>query len=198
MKLNSTKKLPMNGPRVRTVLMIAAALVVGSTATAGAEAAAQLLTGKQIKNESITGKDVRNGSLTRDDFSGSIAGPRGPAGPEGPEGAQGPAGPKGATGATGAPGAQGPQGPQGPVGGVSGLEYVVAGETVQGGSAAAWAVACPGDKKVLGGGISRQVPANLSIRESAPMDGGIGWWVEAKNTGSSQMGIFGWAVCANN
>lgn len=59
------------------------ALVVVSGAPA---AAAQLITGKQIKNNSITGKDVRNKSLTPKDFRGSV---RGPTGAQGAQGAQG-------------------------------------------------------------------------------------------------------------
>ena len=200
------KSTTLNGPRIRTVLMIAAALVVGSTATAGAEAAAQLITGKQIKNSSVTGADVRDGSLTKVDFSGSIAGPRGPVGPEGPEGTQGPAGPKGATGATGATGAagapgadgaQGPQGPQGPAGGLNGLQYITVGEDVPKESNAAWSAPCPAGTKVLGGGVSSFNPAVVEIQESAPLNGGAGWAVQVRNTASSTLGIFAWAVCAN-
>ena len=198
---NRTAKTPtMNGPRVRVVLMVAAALVVGSTATAGADAAVALITGKQIKNSSVTGADVRDGSLTKVDFSGTIAGPRGPAGPEGPEGPQGPEGPagaKGATGSVGPQGAAGPQGPQGPAGGLKGVEYVINGIDLAGNTATGLGAACPLDKKVLGGGVSSAVPANLVIRETAPLNQGIGWWVEVKNTGSNQMGVFAWAVCAD-
>ncbi len=191
------KNTTLNGPRVRAVLLVAAALVVGSTATAGADAAAQLISGRDIKNGSVTGADVRDGSLTKADLSGSIAGPRGPVGPEGPQGAQGPAGPKGATGATGAPGAQGSQGPQGEAGGLKGVEYVINGIDLAGGAATGLAADCPAGKKVLGGGVSSAVPTNLAIRETAPQNDGVGWWVEVKNTGGSQMGVFAWAVCAN-
>jgi hypothetical protein len=46
--------------RTRVVLLVAAGLLVASTATAGA---AQLITGQSVKNESLTGRDVRNGTL---------------------------------------------------------------------------------------------------------------------------------------
>ena len=41
--------------------------------------AAQLVTGRQIANNSITGKDVKNKSLTKGDFRGSVRGPADPA-----------------------------------------------------------------------------------------------------------------------
>jgi hypothetical protein len=62
------------------------ALVVVSGAPA---AATQLITGKQIENNSITGKDVKSKSLTPNDFRGSVRGPTGPPGPQGPQGAHG-------------------------------------------------------------------------------------------------------------
>jgi hypothetical protein len=201
MKNNTTKLMPtMNGPRVRVVLMLAAALVVGSAATAGADSAIALITGKQIKNSSVTGIDVRDGSLTKSDFSGSLAGPRGPVGPEGPEGPQGPQGPagaKGATGSVGPAGAQGPQGPQGPAGGLNGLQYITVGEDVPKESNAAWTAPCPTGTKVLGGGVSSFNPAVVQIQESAPLNEGAGWAVQVRNTSGSTLGIFAWAVCAN-
>ena len=175
----------------RVVLGVAAALVVASTATAGA---AQLVTGKTIKNESITGRDVRNGSLTKADFAGNLAGPQGP---EGPEGLRGPVGPRGPTGAPGAEGPQGPQGPQGPAGGLNGLQYVVIGEDVPQTSSAAWSAPCPAGTKVLGGGVSSSSPSVISIQESAPLNEGAGWAVQVRNGGASTLGIFAWAVCAN-
>ncbi len=181
------------GTSTRVVLGVAAALVVASTATAGA---AQLITGKTIKNESITGRDVRNGSLTKADFSGNLAGPQGPEGPEGPRGPAGPKGPTGAAGAEGAPGAQGPQGPQGPAGGLNGLQYVVIGEDVPKTSSAAWSAPCPAGTKVLGGGVSSFNPSVISIQESAPLNDGAGWAVQVHNGGGSTLGIFAWAVCA--
>jgi hypothetical protein len=88
------------------------------------QAAAKLITGKQIKNKSITGKDVKDGTLLARDFkkgqlgvAGSpgegAPGAAGPAGPQGPEGPQGERGPQGEPGAQGEPGPQGIQGPKG-------------------------------------------------------------------------------------
>lgn len=63
--------------------------------------AAQLITGKQVKNNSISGRDVKNKSLTKKDFRGSVKGPRG---------AQGAKGDKGDKGDAGQPGQPGPPG----------------------------------------------------------------------------------------
>lgn len=64
-------------------------LAIGVAGSAGA--AAKLITGKQIKDNSLTGKDVKDGSLLAKDFAkGQL-----PAGATGPAGPAGPAGPKG-------------------------------------------------------------------------------------------------------
>ncbi len=79
--------------RTRFVLIAAAALVVASTATAGA---ADLFTGKDVKNESLTGKDVRNGTISGTDVTRRVADQgrllrlaRRPAGSAGPRGSEG-------------------------------------------------------------------------------------------------------------
>src|SRR4029079_1759139 len=67
------------------------ALAVGATTAT----AAQLITGKQIKNGSITGKDLERGTVTKKRLSGAVRaelakqGARGPAGPVGPKGDKG-------------------------------------------------------------------------------------------------------------
>ena len=70
------------------------ALAVGATTAT----AAQLITGKQIKNGSITGKDIKRGTVTKKQLSAAVrsaswrsrARPaRGPAGPAGPKGDKG-------------------------------------------------------------------------------------------------------------
>ncbi len=184
-----------NRSHTRFVLLAAAVLVVASSATAGAAA---LITGQGVKNESLTGQDIRNGSikgadvkdgsLTKDDFSGSLAGPQGPQGPEGP------AGPKGATGAQGPQGSQGAQGPQGPSG-VSGIEYVVVGNDIAGNSTEFWGAECPAGKKVLGGGVSSNAPNLMTVRESAALDNGAGWWVGIHNGNGNLQTSYAWAVC---
>lgn len=64
-------------------------LAIGVAGSAGA--AAKLITGKQIKDNSLTGKDVKDGSLLAKDFAkgqlpAGATGPAGPAGPTGPKG----------------------------------------------------------------------------------------------------------------
>ena len=80
---------------------VAAALLIALPAVGAPNPAAQvsqLVTGRQIANNSITGKDVKNKSLTPRDFKGSVRGPRGAQGPRGPQGSRGPAGANGTNG----------------------------------------------------------------------------------------------------
>jgi hypothetical protein len=99
---------------IRTVAIVAATAAI---AGGGSATAANLITGKSVKDGTLTGKDVKDRSLTVKDFKGSIqsgsAGPSGPAGPAGPAGAQGERGADGAQGPRGAQGEQGEQGEQG-------------------------------------------------------------------------------------
>ena len=60
---------------------IAAAAVALCIGAGGTAVAAQMVTGKVVKNNSLTGIDIRNKSLTKKDFRGSIRGARGPQGP---------------------------------------------------------------------------------------------------------------------
>jgi hypothetical protein len=71
----------------RNITIVVLALFGLSVATAGA---AELITGKDIKNGSITSKDLSRS--TKSSLKGQ-RGPRGPAGARGTQGAQGPAGP---------------------------------------------------------------------------------------------------------
>jgi hypothetical protein len=105
-----------------------------SVAQPAIQAAASLITGKQIKDNtvagrdvrdsSLTGRDVRNGTLMAGDFQAGqlpagTSGPQGAAGPLGPQGVPGAQGPKGDPGAQGPKGDPGAQGPSGVVMGVS-------------------------------------------------------------------------------
>ena len=189
--------------RTRLVVLVAAGLIVGSAATAGA---ASLITGKDVKNESLTGRDIRNGSLkgaditdgslTKDDLSGALGGAQGPVGPQGPAGPKGDKGDKGEKGDAGTPGAQGPQGPAG----FGGLTYVIEDEPVAANSAIAWGALCPGGTKVTGGGVSSTAPASMVVRESAPQSNeqsiGFGWWAEIRNNGGAAATAYVWAICA--
>ena len=126
------------------------------------------LTGLDIRNGTVKGADVKDGSLTKDDFTGTLAGP--------------------------GPGPPGPQGPQGPSG-VSGIEYVVVGESVTAGTTEFWGAECPAGKKVTGGGVSSDAPALVTVRESAALDNGAGWWVGVHNGNGVAKNSYVWAVC---
>jgi len=96
------------------VAVIALVLAAGgsSWAAPARQAAATLITGKQVKNESLTGSDIKNGSITGADikpgsltaslftgvFGSAPAGVAGPAGPPGPQGEKGLQGEKGDAG----------------------------------------------------------------------------------------------------
>lgn len=75
--------------KIRVAPTTAVAFLVGvGVATAGTATAAQMITGKQIKNGSITAKDLSKGLRKQL----GVPGPVGPAGPSGPVGPAGPAG----------------------------------------------------------------------------------------------------------
>jgi hypothetical protein len=108
-------------PRItyaNVVATLALVLALGATSWAepAREAAARLITGKQIKNGSVGQRDLAKGlraKLKR-------RAPRGPAGATGPQGPQGPDGP------------QGPQGLQGPPGTNATVDGVAAGGDLAG------------------------------------------------------------------
>jgi len=110
---------------MRTLIACAvvALLVGGGTATA-----AQLITGKDVKNGSLTGADLEDGSVGFKELTRSArnraekpgpqglkgdTGAKGDTGPAGPAGQQGPKGDTGSKGEAGANGETGPAGPQG-------------------------------------------------------------------------------------
>ena len=184
-------------------------LVLLVAARGGPADAADLFTGKQIKdgtvtgrdvaNGSVSGADVRDGSLTRADFGALPAGPRGAAGPPGPPGPAGPkgaAGPVGPVGATGAPGPSGPTGPRGPTGAAQ-LDYQLHKEAVPANGTATLTVGCLGGTRVLGGGVTLTDPAPLTrILESGPADLSSGWVVTVANPDGVPHTYSFWAVCA--
>ncbi len=96
------------------LLIAVLALIVAASGDAvadGVSAAAKLVTGKNVKNESLTSADVKNGSLTLSDFKSTER--RKLRGAEGPEGEKGTVGAQGLLGATGAHGPKGDAGPAG-------------------------------------------------------------------------------------
>jgi hypothetical protein len=193
-------RIPAPATIVACIALVAA--LSGTAAAAGlitgAQVANNTLSGLDLRNGSVSGLDVTNGSLTsldvRDrtlraaDFAPGVlgsgipgpAGPQGPAGPAGPQGAAGPAGPQGASG-------------------LSGVEIVSAETAHDSASSKGLDIACPGSKKLIGGGARLYGAAGLvALDESYPKDAttwratgdevtatGISWWV------------VGYAICAN-
>lgn len=89
--------------RTRLVVVgVSAALIAGTTGAV----AADLLTGKDIQNNSLGAKELKK-KLRNKINKGATAGTAGAPGQAGTNGAQGPQGPAGATGAQGSPGASG-------------------------------------------------------------------------------------------
>lgn len=162
---------------------VALAVLVLLVAMAGSATAGALITGRDIKDGTVTSKDLRNGtvtgadvkdgSLSRQDFSGSLQGPQGPAGPEGPVG---------------------PQGPQGTPG-VSGYQHVVADALVPQNAFRTHDAGCPAGKVVVGGGVSSVDSTYIRVAESAPLTEGRGWTAGVRNTKSTPVTVYVWAVC---
>ena len=96
----------------------------------------------------------------------TFQGPPGPAGAAGPAGAVGPAGAAGPAGPTGGAGPAGPSGAPG----VSGYEVVSQAVTVSSTAVSSIGinVACPGPKKIVGGGFVNNFPGNLDVFEAYP------------------------------
>jgi hypothetical protein len=187
--------------RHRTLTAVLLAALVLSIGLGGTAAAVSLVTGKQIKDGTVRGRDIGNGSLTGADvadkslspadFSGSVQGPAGPQGPTGPQG------PRGLQGLQGVAGPQGVKGDPG-VPGLSSLRYVTSeAASVGGGSKKGLYIYCD-TQKVLAGGLSTNSFADQAqLVQSAPLNGGVGWYVSVKNEGSSDMTVYGWAICAS-
>ena len=100
---SSTAALP-----IAVAAFVLSILGPGIIGQAGA-AIADLITGKDVKNNSLTSKDVKNGSLLARDFkAGQLpTGEPGPQGTTGPQGFVGPSGTQGVKGATGPTGTAG-------------------------------------------------------------------------------------------
>jgi hypothetical protein len=178
-------------------------------ALGGSAYAAVTVTGKNIQDGTITARDVKNRTLGTNKLSKKaiaslnrtfgLAGPQGPQGGKGEEGARGPAGPKGDPGPAGPAGPQGPAGPTGPTG-IGGYQLVISpGLTATPNLTRVGSVGCPSGKKALGGGASfSPVSAAAFMRESAPLDDGVGWGVKVFNgSTTNSFTLFVWAICAN-
>lgn len=133
------------------------------------------VTAKKLAANAVTSAKVRNGSLLAADFrSGSL-----PAGPAGPTGPTGPAGPPG----------------------LSGVERVEATSVHNSTPGRAVAIACPGGKRLLGGGARinpTPAPTTIGLQQSFPDNDNTfrAYAREIVGTGAN-WSLTVYAVCAN-
>jgi len=152
----------------------------------------------QLRNGAVISVKIKDGSIKLKDLAATTqaqlkasGGPAGAQGPKGDPGARGPSGPIGPRGPTGAKGATGPSGPMGATGvqgppGLSGYTIVQKTLTTTAGSQGV-SVNCPTGTVAVGGGGGTPTPgAGVSLRNSFPLQGGVGWLVvaEARSPGS--------------
>lgn len=206
----------LSGRGRRTILIVVALLVCGSTAgvQAGVNAAG-MITGKRIAdntvtsadlrdNRAVTGQDVRDRSLTRADVRGAVLGLPGVTGPQGSPGAKGDPGPLGDPGPRGDKGKQGDKGADakpGPPGAAAfaGATMAVHPDGVvvaDGTKEEAW-VTCPGGTRAISGGAAADV-YGFDILTSQPVNNGVGGWSTIVHNRAGSPGavrVFAWAVC---
>jgi len=136
------------------------------------------------------------------------AGPKGDIGPAGPKGDMGPAGvgpagPKGDAGPQGPPGPQGDPGNSGPPGprgaGLDGLVWRTAIYTISAHTQVRSPQTCaPGQTGISGGlEVASGDDSGLYITASQPTLELDGWYIRANNTGSGDVRVRQWALCAN-
>ena len=185
--------------RLRHLLPAAAlvALVAGATATAASEASTrQLITGRQIKDNSITAQDLRSASLTGSDVDdrairGVNVDPALLVGPAGPRGALGAPGDRGDQGQKGATGLDAPDG----IGDTLYQASQGTTSTCGGGCEIESAAVCP-DGFVTGGGATTTDPDLSYLISSRPSDDRRGWQVRFHVT-TSDVRVFAIAVCTH-
>jgi hypothetical protein len=81
---------------------------------------------------------------------------------------------------------------------VRGWEYVVSVGNLGPGEVHSYVAICPYPKRVLGGGWTYE-PWNeqFKIYRSVPEGQGNGWYIAARNTGTSAVDVYVWAICAS-
>ena len=66
--------------------------------------------------------------------------------------------------------------------GVSGWEIVRVERVAHPSTDLGWTVNCPAGKKVVGGGVTKQIIGDSHVIESGPTDDGLGWFSGIDNT----------------
>jgi hypothetical protein len=105
-------------------------------------------------------------------------------------GAQGPQGPPGPQGSAGPPGPPGPAG-------VSGWEIVRVARVAQPSTDLIWTVNCSAGKKVVGGGVTKQIIGDSEVIESGPTDDGLGWTSGIDNLDDFPEPVTFYAICVS-
>jgi hypothetical protein len=165
-------------PAKRRVLVLVGlvALLIGfaSSATAGV-----IVTGKQIKDGTIASRDLRDASLRGADVKDeSLTGADFVVPPVGP------------------PGPKGDPGPQGPSG-RAGLFYKIEPRIIAKNDTETWGALCGSGSQVISGGGSADTQGLAYLTESAPLEGRTGWWVGIRNTTTSSVTGYAWALCVS-
>ncbi len=98
-------------------------------------------------------------------------------------------------GVAGTPGTNGTSGTNG-TNGVSGWEIVRVQRVAQPSTDLSWTVFCSAGKKVLGGGVTKQIIGNSEVTESGPADDGLGWTSGIDNLADFPEPVTFYAICA--
>lgn len=150
----------------------------------------------EIRNGSVRGLDVADGSLGWRDLNAYTKDYiESQAGEPGPKGDKGDPGEPGADGADGADGTDGKDGQDG----VSGYEVHNREAVAPAGQTTTFTVPCPEGKVALGGGVSTDNPAIITVNQTFPVysDGvATGWSATVTNTGERKTNFKPWVTCA--
>ena len=96
----------------------------------------------------------------------------------------------------GVPGTNGTNGTNGTAG-VSGWEIVRVERVAQPSTDLIWTVSCSTGKKVVGGGVTKQIIGDSHVIESGPTDDGLGWISGIDNTDDFPEPVTFYAICAS-
>jgi hypothetical protein len=145
------------------------------------------VTGSKIRNNAVTSAKVKDGSLQAEDFKPGqlVAGARGPQGDSG---------------------AQGQAGPQGPAGATNVVSRSATGPLVSPGNIGTVIASCAAGERATGGGwaFAEGTFRDTLVETSQPVSdaGGVPrqWYVRYwnnTNTGSSNLALVGYVLCAS-
>jgi len=175
---------PADGPRdrasVRSLHMVACALLVLIVGVAGSASAAVLIGSKQVKDGSLTGRDLRLGTVRGSDVRDDSVKPQDfgviPKGPTGPQGD------RGDRGSNGSPG----------------LTVVARTPTVPARSTMTIGVPCTPPQRAIFGASSFVAASLVDTMQSAPEVDGSQWVFEIRNRSSVDQTVTLQAYCVTD